>query len=84
MFLKWTGRGLRPGALALLRCASYRPGPAAFRRTSGKGRDVLKQIDTRQLRVLRVLLEECSVTRAARILDGTVKRNRLEARLGAE
>ncbi len=30
---------------------------------------MLKQIDTRQLRVLRVLLEECSVTRAARILD---------------
>ncbi len=30
---------------------------------------MLKQIDTRQLRVLRVLLEECSVTRAARVLD---------------
>lgn len=30
---------------------------------------LLKQIDTRQLRVLQVLLEECSVTRAARILD---------------
>lgn len=30
---------------------------------------MLKQIDTRQLRVLQVLLEECSVTRAARILD---------------
>ncbi|MFC5738693.1 LysR family transcriptional regulator [Sinirhodobacter huangdaonensis] len=30
---------------------------------------MLKQIDTRQLRVLQVLLEECSVTRAAKILD---------------
>lgn len=30
---------------------------------------MLKQIDTRQLQVLRVLLEECSVTGAARILD---------------
>lgn len=28
-----------------------------------------KQIDTRQLRVLQALLEECSVTRAAKILD---------------
>lgn len=37
---------------------------------SGKGgRVVLKEMDTRQLRVLRVLLEECSVTQAARKLD---------------
>ena len=28
-----------------------------------------KQIDTRQLRVLQALLEECSITRAAKILD---------------
>ena len=30
---------------------------------------MLKELDTRQLRVLRALLEECSVTRAARKLD---------------
>lgn len=30
---------------------------------------MLKEMDTRQLRVLRVLLEECSVTQAARKLD---------------
>jgi len=30
---------------------------------------MLKELDTRQLRVLRALLEECSVTRAARRLD---------------
>lgn len=30
---------------------------------------MLRHIDTRQLQVLRILLEECSVTRAAQILD---------------
>jgi len=30
---------------------------------------MLKEMDTRQLRVLRALLEECSVTQAARKLD---------------
>ncbi len=32
-------------------------------------RKMLKELDTRQLRVLRALLEECSVTQAARRLD---------------
>lgn len=34
-----------------------------------RGGPMLRQIDTRQLRILQVLLEECSVTRAAQVLD---------------